>query len=288
MSEQRAPNGSFWSTLPGTLKALAAIIAAVGGLLTALVLAGVIGPDSTTTTTTLRTTTTTLPPTTTMTVEPTTTTTEAEREALVIDLLAFNEDDWVPVETYRPGPDRILLGDTKKIWGGTIVYEWALDPKTGEDSNGIDSWIFYREQCWDPAERGAIASITFTVGRKMIYARDTTGNNLDSKFVGERFGLATLRELMERISDPTAPVRIYFPEAQEPFNNTDWALTETLRLGAEDFEASDGSGPPDFSEGGEELCFGLLRSISNQSTLVGIEVSHELDNFSVTVTPAGS
>ena len=279
MSEEKAPDGSFWSTLPGTLTAVAGLIAAVGGLLTALVLSGVIGSDPTTTTATLPTTTTivpattTVPPTTTTTVEPT----EAERESLVIDLLAFDEVDWASVENYRGDVLGNPPGTTTKTWGGTIRFDWVLSPGPGGVTTGIDSWIFYTEQCWDPAERGAIESITFTVGRKMLYAQETSRNDLNSKFVAERFGFRIFREGTEKI---------YFPEAQVPFNNTSMELTETLPLGAADFEDNDGL-PPDFSDSGEEMCFGLLRSISNQDT-VGIEVGHELDNFGVTVTPAGS
>jgi len=59
-------------------------------------------------------------------------------------------------------------------------------------------------------------------------------------------------------------------------------------LGVEDFQASDGSGTPDFSGSGPELCFGVLRSISNQSMSFGIEVGHELENFKVVVTPTNS
>lgn len=111
----------------------------------------------------------------------------------------------------------------------------------------------------------------------MLYARDTDGNNLDSEFVAEKFGFRLFRQGTQQI---------YFADAQVSFNNTDWALTETIPLGAEDFEDKDGL-RPDFSDSGEELCFGLRRSISNQGR-VGIEVGRELDNFSVTVTPAGS
>jgi hypothetical protein len=67
-----------------------------------------------------------------------------------------------------------------------------------------------------------------------------------------------------------------------PFNSTAWETRERVGLRASDFVNSSGNNP-DFSASGAPVSFGYLRSNSNTSTQVPIELQHAIDNWRVVV-----
>jgi len=66
------------------------------------------------------------------------------------------------------------------------------------------------------------------------------------------------------------------------FTNTAWETRERLGLRATDFVNASGN-HPDFSPSGAPVSFGYLRSNSNTSTELPIELQHAIDNWGVVV-----
>ncbi len=121
------------------------------------------------------------------------------------------------------------------------------------------------EAIYRPAERGAIAGITYSEDRKEF------DPPVPGAAVGALFAIQQGEHTFFSVSDMT-------------FSNTDWANRKLICLKPEDFLMSD-SQLPDFSATAEPIRFGILRTNTNSGG-VPLEIEHGIDNFRVSVFPA--
>ena len=203
------------------------------------------------------------------------TTSKPEPMSIFVD--DFSTEYWAWEAEYRPGDAQ--HPHTVDVDGSEVVIDWILPPpppNVEKGKWGISIWIWYEGQCWDPAERGAIDRVSFSVDRRMISA--STGS-VDAMAEGIDIGVSESFAVRQGgrnfvVDDRNRAMSI----AETEYGDQEPSRTAT----ANDFDLDLGS--PDFSTSGEEICFGLLRSNSTQRG-AGIRTSHAFDNFEVEVTP---
>lgn len=198
--------------------------------------------------------------------EPSSTTSTNPPMPLELDILELNQSDWDSRTEWRPeGTQR---GELRIDWGPTMEIRWLLDPPIDGERPGVGLLLVYEEACWDPAIRGPLESVVFSVARRALEANTgATPLTSDQFGVSERFLIFQSGDHL--LADPN-------PEFSDP----EWQIIETRPLGPTDFEPE-----ADFTDSGEEICFGIARSTSTGRG-PGIEMFHSLDNFTVSAQPA--
>jgi hypothetical protein len=121
------------------------------------------------------------------------------------------------------------------------------------------------EAVYSPAERGAIAGITYSEDRK----------EFDPPVPGAAVGALFAIQQGEHT---------FFSATDMTFSNTEWESRKLACLKPEDFLMSDNQ-LPDFSASGEPIRFGILRTNTNSGGTT-LDIVHGLDNFRVAVFPA--
>lgn len=147
--------------------------------------------------------------------------------------------------------------------GNRITWEWQLGADADGTRRALSSLVILENPCWDVAEDGVPATISFEMTRSITdFAPAGTSPQVSERFAvlqGDR------RHLPEAFNDPITAAG---------------ATTARLTLGPEDFDS-----PLDVSEGAPPICFGVFRSVSTTGT-GEISISHEAADFSVVVEPA--
>lgn len=132
-------------------------------------------------------------------------------------------------------------------------------------SSNVSVQHFYLGASYDPGADGAIAAISYSEDRIQFHPP------FGGAAVGALFFVAQAN-------------RVHYAN-DITFTNTSWTNRKLSCLEPDDFTLSGGV-LPDFSASGAPLRFGFLRSNTNSSTSIDLELQHGIDNFRVVVFKA--